>query len=141
MAFMDRNNLTAILAALAIVPLYFKEPSQPAPEKWERGALTSEIDLERGQMLVFAPGVYARAERDPDGQWTLHCHPALDNPKADLRDGVKTSLWGAQGFISATRTQAEQWMVEGGWQPFAVERQGDSSWILVPTIHYRRRVQ
>ena len=139
---MDRNGLTALVTILAVVPLYFKGPSQPTLEKWQYGAIHHEGDMEEGVMRVNAPEVFAEAKRDPaNGEWKLSSHPAIDVETAELRDGVTTNIWGARGFMSAQGNAAREWMLQGGWQPFAVVPHANLGLGLPPTIHYRRRVQ
>lgn len=82
MTSMDRNSLTAILTALAVVPLYFKESSQPGPEKWDyryvefsatqRGA--SVYDSEEGHLInsgITDTAIDPQAEvsSDPEAWW------------------------------------------------------------------------
>jgi hypothetical protein len=63
---MNSNNLTALLAALAIVPLYFKEPSQPAPEKWEFASI--EVWHSESHIVMESRYRVFTAE-EQDGKW------------------------------------------------------------------------
>ncbi len=134
MASMDRNSLTALLTALAIVPLYFKESSQPGPEKWEYASLEYRADSRF--FSVRAYGRYYSSELREDGKWEETTTSILTGPSEPetLKLGKRNAELNAENFYLIER----QRLSGMGFQPFAVNPSTDP-WL--PNIFFRRRVE
>lgn len=128
MAAMDRNNLTALLTALAIVPLYFKEPSQPAPEKWEMRETYITRYSDGTFLLIGSSQNGTRARIGPTGDWVVSKGGKILSRHDEENEAYRALL--------NRLHEAEDEIMGRGFEPFAVETAEFSN-----HIHYRRRVQ
>ena len=129
MAFMDRNNLTALLTALAVIPLYFKEPSQPAPERWQ--LVDSSLDRMNDGYMIIADSSHngMRARKGPTGAWVV----SLNDEVLSRHDNENDAFF----YLYNKLFEAEREILGKGFEPFHV----DDRDILGKRVYYRRRDQ
>jgi len=136
MAFMDRNNLTALLAALAVVPLYFKEPSQPAPEKWE----FASVEIWHSDREVRLESEYLHYSAwESDGKWQAWEVDRLEGTdKMTEYDYVEDVL----RIRNSLHTTALKHMQSHSWEPISASPSDLSPYSArsrPSNIYYKRR--
>ena len=150
MTSMDRNSLTALLTALAIVPLYFKESSQPAPEKWEFGYLAYQPakSEKEGSLVKNSDGNLNLVHRGDTGPWILtrvRNRPPAEGEFFDSTDVENEEF--APNLVGRQMAESEAHkfylkeigrMEKEGWTPFAAHPTDE---LGKNTIYYRRRVE
>jgi hypothetical protein len=150
MTSMDRNSLTALLTALAIVPLYFKEPSQAASEKWEFGYLAYQPakSEKEGSLVQNSDGSLNLVHRGDTGPWILtrvRVRPLAEGELVKSRDIDEEEF--APNLVGRRLAESEAYafylkeitrMEKEGWTPFAAHPTDE---LGKNTIYYRRRVE
>ena len=136
---MNSNNLTALLTALAIVPLYFKEPSQSTPEKWEYAAIIVDQFKNGGKGNVILESehiTYIAVEQDDKSWRSVLIEEGRQSKNDDLPLGEGQALMRREGIYERAILK----MSAEGWEPFAIApgKPGD---LTQDNIYYRRRVQ
>ena len=142
---MNSSNLTAVLAALAVVPLYFTMPPQPASEKWQYCSLIANrveiLDMMQIKIIDGPAGM-------EDHNYEINGNPkdgysASAPGSPDQTKKFKNEAYAVQHLLEV-RAATIAAMGNAGWEPFHVTHDLPLNNTVTElgggTIHFRRRV-